>query len=59
MIYNLLNFPAGAVHVSTVTAEDEAYLEHYEGIYQDPWDKLFKQVRNTSQRWLMSSFLRQ
>uniref|UniRef100_A0AAY4DKD9 Fatty-acid amide hydrolase 1 n=1 Tax=Denticeps clupeoides TaxID=299321 RepID=A0AAY4DKD9_9TELE len=45
-IYNLLNFPAGAVPVSTVTAEDEANLNHYKGNFQDYWDKVFvKAVR--------------
>lgn len=46
MIYNLLNFPAGVVTVSTVTADDEEELRHYNGIYQDRLDKLFKEVRN-------------
>ncbi|XP_047442105.1 fatty-acid amide hydrolase 1 [Mugil cephalus] len=44
MIYNLLNFPAGVVPVSTVTAEDEEKLKHYKGAFQDRWDKLFKQA---------------
>uniref|UniRef100_A0A3Q2Q4R1 Amidase domain-containing protein n=1 Tax=Fundulus heteroclitus TaxID=8078 RepID=A0A3Q2Q4R1_FUNHE len=44
MLYNLLNFPAGAVPVSTVTAQDEEDLEHFRGNYQDQWDKLHKQV---------------
>ncbi|XP_076009453.1 vitamin D3 hydroxylase-associated protein-like [Genypterus blacodes] len=43
-IYNVLNFPAGVVTVSTVTAEDEEKLKHYKGNYQDPWDKLFKEA---------------
>lgn len=45
IVYNLLNFPAGVVPVSTVTAEDEEKLKHYKGNYQDYWDKVFKQVR--------------
>lgn len=49
MLYNLLNFPAGVVPVSKVTAEDEEELRHYKGIYQDYWDKVFKQVRNACQ----------
>ncbi len=49
MLYNLLNFPAGVVPGSTVTAEDEEELRHYKGIHQDYWDKGFKQVRNTCQ----------
>lgn len=46
MIYNLLNFPTGVVTVSTVTADDEEELRHYNGTYQDRLDKLFKEVRN-------------
>ncbi|KAM9357667.1 fatty-acid amide hydrolase 1 [Symphorus nematophorus] len=44
MLYNVLNFPAGVVPVSTVTAEDEEDLKHFKGIYQDHWDKIFKQA---------------
>lgn len=44
ILYNLLNFPCGVVPVSTVTKDDEEELKHYRGIYQDTWDKLFKQV---------------
>ncbi|XP_063323521.1 vitamin D3 hydroxylase-associated protein-like [Pelmatolapia mariae] len=44
MLYNLLNFPAGVVTVSTVTAKDEEELKHYKGCYQDMWDKLFKEA---------------
>lgn len=47
MLYNLLTFPAGVVPVSTVTAEDEEELRHYKGVYQDYWDRLFKQVSET------------
>lgn len=43
-LYNLLNFPAGTVTVSTVTEEDEAQLSQYEGVYGDVWDKLFVKV---------------
>ncbi|XP_054458233.1 fatty-acid amide hydrolase 1 [Anoplopoma fimbria] len=43
-LYNLLNFPAGVVTVSTVTAEDEEELRHFKGIQKDYWDKLFKQA---------------
>uniref|UniRef100_A0A674D5D5 Fatty-acid amide hydrolase 1 n=1 Tax=Salmo trutta TaxID=8032 RepID=A0A674D5D5_SALTR len=43
-IYNLLNFPAGVVPVSTVTAEDEEELRHYKGNYGDVWDKLYKKA---------------
>ncbi|XP_030583162.1 vitamin D3 hydroxylase-associated protein-like isoform X1 [Archocentrus centrarchus] len=44
MLYNLLNFPAGVVTVSTVTAEDEEELKHYKGCYQDMIDNLFKEA---------------
>ncbi|XP_074491641.1 vitamin D3 hydroxylase-associated protein-like [Sebastes fasciatus] len=44
ILYNLLNFPAGTVTVSTVTAEDEEELKHFKGIHQDHWEKLFKQA---------------
>uniref|UniRef100_A0A8C1XJH7 Fatty-acid amide hydrolase 1 n=1 Tax=Cyprinus carpio TaxID=7962 RepID=A0A8C1XJH7_CYPCA len=40
-LYNLLNFPAGVVPVSTVTEEDEAQLSQYTGVHGDMWDKLF------------------
>lgn len=46
MIYNLLNFPAGVVPVSTVTAQDEEELCHYQGLYHDIFDMLFKEVRH-------------
>lgn len=45
MVYNLLNFPAGVVPVSKVTAEDEEELKHYKGNYNDGFDRLFKEVR--------------
>ncbi|KAK5931103.1 hypothetical protein CgunFtcFv8_027281 [Champsocephalus gunnari] len=44
LLFNLLQFPAGVVPVSTVNAEDEEELKHYKGVYQDQWDKLFKQA---------------
>ncbi|ROL41638.1 Fatty-acid amide hydrolase 1 [Anabarilius grahami] len=40
-LYNLLNFPAGVVTVSTVTEEDEAQLSQYKGAHGDIWDKFF------------------
>ncbi|XP_058159620.1 fatty-acid amide hydrolase 1 isoform X2 [Dasypus novemcinctus] len=40
MLYNCLDFPAGVVPVTTVTAEDEAQLEHYKGYFGDFWDKV-------------------
>lgn len=44
MIYNLLNFPAGVVPVSRVTAADEENLKLYKGNFQDYMDKLLPQV---------------
>nr|XP_019936037.1 PREDICTED: fatty-acid amide hydrolase 1 isoform X2 [Paralichthys olivaceus] len=44
MLYNLLTFPAGVVPVTTVTAEDEEELKYYKGVYQDHWDRLFKEA---------------
>ncbi|XP_029002928.1 vitamin D3 hydroxylase-associated protein-like [Betta splendens] len=44
MLYNLLNFPAGVVPVSTVTVKDEEELKHYKGMFQDAWDEHFKQA---------------
>ncbi|XP_054837291.1 vitamin D3 hydroxylase-associated protein-like [Eublepharis macularius] len=43
-LYNVLNFPAGVVPVSTVTSADEEELKHYRGHYGDPWDKRFKKA---------------
>ncbi|MEE6495395.1 hypothetical protein FKM82_002034 [Ascaphus truei] len=39
MLFNILNFPAGVLPVTTVTSEDEEELKHYKGYYNDPWDK--------------------
>lgn len=44
VLYNLLNFPAGVVPVSTVTTDDEAQLDNYKGNFGDPWDKFFVKV---------------
>lgn len=43
-LYNVLNFPAGVVPVTTVTQADEEELKQYEGHYGDPWDKRLKEV---------------
>ncbi|XP_021260801.1 vitamin D3 hydroxylase-associated protein [Numida meleagris] len=43
-LYNVLNFPAGVVPVSTVTRADEEELKHYRGHYEDPWDKRLKEA---------------
>ncbi|KAH0618657.1 hypothetical protein JD844_018054 [Phrynosoma platyrhinos] len=43
-LYNVLNFPAGVVPVSTVTQADEEELKLYKGHYGDPWDKRMKEA---------------
>ncbi|NWT62954.1 VDHAP protein, partial [Erythrocercus mccallii] len=43
MLYNVLNFPAGIVPVSTVTEADEEELKLYKGCCDDPWDRTLKQ----------------
>ncbi|XP_066480073.1 vitamin D3 hydroxylase-associated protein-like [Tiliqua scincoides] len=43
-LYNVLNFPAGVVPVTTVTRADEEELKHYRGHYRDPWDKRLKEA---------------
>ncbi|XP_008826735.1 fatty-acid amide hydrolase 1 [Nannospalax galili] len=42
VLYNCLDFPAGVVPVTTVTAEDDAQMEHYRGYFGDIWDKILK-----------------
>ncbi|MEE6495394.1 hypothetical protein FKM82_002033 [Ascaphus truei] len=44
ILYNVVDFPAGVVPVTTVTREDEEELKHYEGHYKDFWDKLLKKA---------------
>ncbi|XP_024601925.1 fatty-acid amide hydrolase 1 isoform X2 [Neophocaena asiaeorientalis asiaeorientalis] len=44
LLYNCLDFPAGVVPVTTVTAEDEAQLEHYKGCFGDIWDKALQKA---------------
>ncbi|XP_061859303.1 vitamin D3 hydroxylase-associated protein isoform X2 [Colius striatus] len=44
MLYNVLNFPAGVVPVSTVTEADEEELKLYRGCCDDPWDHTLKQA---------------
>ncbi|NXA21548.1 FAAH1 hydrolase, partial [Ibidorhyncha struthersii] len=44
MLYNVLNFPAGVVPVSTVTEADEEELKLYQGCCNDPWDQTLKQA---------------
>ncbi|XP_078527805.1 vitamin D3 hydroxylase-associated protein-like [Lissotriton helveticus] len=43
-LFNVLNFSAGIVPVTTVTEEDEEQLKHYKGHYNDHWDKLLKKA---------------
>ncbi|XP_044306668.1 vitamin D3 hydroxylase-associated protein-like [Varanus komodoensis] len=43
-LYNVLNFPAGVVPVTTVTQADEEELKLYKGHYGDPWDKRMKEA---------------
>ncbi|KAM3841216.1 vitamin D3 hydroxylase-associated protein-like [Vipera latastei] len=43
-LYNVLNFPAGVVPVTTVTQTDEEELKHYKGHYGDFWDKRMKEA---------------
>uniref|UniRef100_A0A8D0GYJ4 Amidase domain-containing protein n=1 Tax=Sphenodon punctatus TaxID=8508 RepID=A0A8D0GYJ4_SPHPU len=44
MLYNVLNFPAGVVPVSTVMEADEEELEQHRGHHGDPWDKKLRQA---------------
>lgn len=51
MLYNCLDFPAGVVPVTTVTAEDEAQMEHCRGYFGDMWDKVLQKVRPWGPAW--------
>lgn len=53
MLYNVLNFPAGIVPVSTVTEEDEEELKLYKGCCDDPWDRTLKQVGQVVEQTLL------
>ncbi|KAI4549611.1 hypothetical protein MG293_001941 [Ovis ammon polii] len=44
LLYNCLDFPAGVVPVTTVTAEDEAQLQLYKGYFGDIWDKMLQKA---------------
>uniref|UniRef100_A0A8C5Q7Y5 Fatty-acid amide hydrolase 1 n=1 Tax=Leptobrachium leishanense TaxID=445787 RepID=A0A8C5Q7Y5_9ANUR len=44
ILYNLVDFPAGVVPVTTVTKEDEENLKSYVGHYNDFWDRLMKKA---------------
>lgn len=48
LLYNCLDFPAGVVPVTTVTAEDEAQMEHYRGYFGDIWDKMLQKAMRKS-----------
>lgn len=41
-LYNVLDFPAGSVPVSVVTAQDEENMKNY--IIKDPWHRIIKNV---------------
>uniref|UniRef100_A0A8C3WGK0 Fatty-acid amide hydrolase 1 n=1 Tax=Catagonus wagneri TaxID=51154 RepID=A0A8C3WGK0_9CETA len=44
LLYNCLDFPAGVVPVTRVTAEDEAQMVHYKGHFGDIWDKVLQKA---------------
>ncbi|XP_054996351.1 fatty-acid amide hydrolase 1 [Sorex araneus] len=44
LLYNCLDFPAGVVPVTTVTSEDEAQMEQYQGYFGDLWDNVLKKA---------------
>ncbi|XP_029473758.1 vitamin D3 hydroxylase-associated protein-like [Rhinatrema bivittatum] len=44
ILYNILNFPAGVLPVSTVTEEDERELKDFKGHHNDFWDKEYKKA---------------
>lgn len=48
MLYNIVDFPAGVLPVTTVTNEDEEALKKYEGHHKDMWDKLLKEAVSDS-----------
>uniref|UniRef100_G3SMK6 Fatty-acid amide hydrolase 1 n=1 Tax=Loxodonta africana TaxID=9785 RepID=G3SMK6_LOXAF len=48
MLYNCLDFPAGVVPVTTVTAKDEAQMEHYRGYFGDIWDWMLQKAMKKS-----------
>ncbi|XP_046938312.1 vitamin D3 hydroxylase-associated protein-like [Lynx rufus] len=43
-LYNILNFPAGVVPVTTVTPQDEEELAFHTGYYRDSTDKNFQRA---------------
>uniref|UniRef100_A0A250Y335 Fatty-acid amide hydrolase 1 n=1 Tax=Castor canadensis TaxID=51338 RepID=A0A250Y335_CASCN len=48
LLYNCLDFPAGVVPVTTVTAEDEAQMEHCRGYFGDIWDRMLQKAMKKS-----------
>ncbi|XP_060061938.1 fatty-acid amide hydrolase 1 isoform X2 [Erinaceus europaeus] len=44
LLFNCLDFPAGVVPVTTVTKEDEAQMDQYQGYFGDIWDKIWKEA---------------
>ncbi|KAM3909912.1 LOW QUALITY PROTEIN: fatty-acid amide hydrolase 1-like, partial [Leptodactylus fuscus] len=44
ILYNLVDFPAGVLPVTTVSNDDEEALKKYEGHHKDFWDKLLKKA---------------
>ncbi|KAM4022197.1 fatty-acid amide hydrolase 1-like [Anomaloglossus baeobatrachus] len=48
ILYNLVDFPAGVLPVTTVTDEDEEALKKYKGHHNDFWDKLLKKAMTDS-----------
>ncbi|XP_048352989.1 fatty-acid amide hydrolase 1-like isoform X2 [Sphaerodactylus townsendi] len=44
ILYNFLDFPAGVVPVTTVTAKDEEDLKTLRGHYDDIWDRTLKKA---------------
>ncbi|XP_069498366.1 vitamin D3 hydroxylase-associated protein-like [Ambystoma mexicanum] len=44
MQYNILNFPAGVVPVSTVTEEDERQMKNYTERQNDMWDRAMRKA---------------
>lgn len=53
-LYNLLNFPAGVIPITKVTAEDEDQLRRYKGTFGSYADKLFIKVNVASKLSLLS-----
>lgn len=48
VLFNCLDFPAGVVPVTTVTSEDDAQMEHYQGYFGDIWDSTLKKAMKNS-----------